>query len=324
MSRSRKNKSRKKRVAVSKIESFYKKSVERRRKRDSEKERDAAYELNNHNILRQPGDWHNFSNYFKNVKKLYKNNIDLIDEKGNTALMIDKLHWGYEYDNLLIKYFINEKANLNIQNQDGDTALHIAVRDRQSEQVALFLQSGADDTIKNNEGETAFEMAVRLNRPYANKNSWERAKEIYLNNNDLKTILSLYHYMSKSDFNDKVDDAPHIFKNILSYGTTTPKRDYLFINDNDDEIETILKSIADAYNALNIPIPYDNITMEVPYMLKFINPKLSKRGFEPILEKKDLYDVLKVANTENEYGQASARAWLYPYLRDGIYYADEM
>jgi len=75
----------------------------------------------------------------------------MTDYEGNTALMV--LSRGYE--TYMVKFFIDKKANLNVQNQDGNTALHIAINDRRAEIAYLLLQSGADDTIKNNEGEAS-------------------------------------------------------------------------------------------------------------------------------------------------------------------------
>jgi hypothetical protein len=325
-------------AAATKIQSFYKKSVERRRVeksrereekrlkrakdiKDAKKKKD-DYDLMDHHILKDINEsWLNISHFLRNVWRLYKNNIDMTDYKGNTALMV--LSSGYE--TYMVKFFIDKKANLNVQNQDGNTALHIAINDRRAEIAYLLLQSGADDTIKNNEGETAFEMAVRMNEPYANKKSWERAKAIYLDNSDTETITSLLHYMTMSDFYKEVREAPFMLQEILSYGTISRRRDYLFIDSYGNEIAIILKGIAEAYNALHTSIPYEEMKMEFSYILKFINPKLKKKGFEPILEEQDLYDVLKVAETENEYGYTSIKKRLYPYLRGGrFYYEDEM
>jgi len=325
-------------AAATKIQSFYKKSVERRRVeksrereekrlkrakdiKDAKKKKD-DYDLMDHHILKDKNEsWLNVSHFLRNVWRLYKNNIDMTDYEGNTALMV--LSRGYE--TYMVKFFIDKKANLNVQNQDGNTALHIAINDRRAEIAYLLLQSGADDTIKNNEGETAFEMAVRMNEPYANKKSWERAKAIYLDNSDTETITSLLHHMTMSDFYKEVREAPIMLEEILSFGTISRKRDYLFIDSYGDEIAIILKGIAKAYNALHTSIPYNEMKMEFSYILKFINPKLKKKGFEPILEEQDLYDVLKVAKTENEYGSKAINTWLYPYLRGGrFYYEDEM
>ena len=59
---------------------------------------------------------------------------------------------------------MNSGANLNIQSNDGWTALHLAAQGGYVEIIELLLDSGADLNIQNNGGWTALDIAKDHNR----------------------------------------------------------------------------------------------------------------------------------------------------------------
>jgi ankyrin repeat protein len=60
----------------------------------------------------------------------------------------------------LVKLLLDKKANPNLTDANGTTALSLAVQFKNNELVKLLLDHKADKTIKDNKGKTAFEYAV--------------------------------------------------------------------------------------------------------------------------------------------------------------------
>jgi ankyrin repeat protein len=57
----------------------------------------------------------------------------------------------------LVKYFTDKGANLNIQNFNGDTPLHIAARENFDACTLILLQGNAKLDIVNHQGEIPFD-----------------------------------------------------------------------------------------------------------------------------------------------------------------------
>ena len=57
----------------------------------------------------------------------------------------------------LVKYFLNKKINPNIVNNDGQTPLHIALKEGNKEIIDLLLKNGADISLKDKEGKKPFD-----------------------------------------------------------------------------------------------------------------------------------------------------------------------
>ena len=55
----------------------------------------------------------------------------------------------------LLRRLIEAKANVNAQDSDGWTALHLAAGGGDADCSEILLRAGADTTIKNKDGETA-------------------------------------------------------------------------------------------------------------------------------------------------------------------------
>lgn len=51
-----------------------------------------------------------------------------------------------------IRILIEKGANINDQDEDGNTALHLATLHKHKEAMILLIEKGADQTITNNEG----------------------------------------------------------------------------------------------------------------------------------------------------------------------------
>ena len=84
--------------------------------------------------------------------------INAVTETGATPL-INAAFW----DNAsAVEYLISKKANINIKNKAGDTALMTACQDKKGTAVAdLLIKAGADLNIKNSKGETALSLAKK-------------------------------------------------------------------------------------------------------------------------------------------------------------------
>lgn len=70
---------------------------------------------------------------------------------GRTALMLATEH------PTILKYLIEKGAHLNTQDEQGSTALHLAVGNELFESTRILLEAGADPTIRDNRGERAYD-----------------------------------------------------------------------------------------------------------------------------------------------------------------------
>jgi ankyrin repeat protein len=88
--------------------------------------------------------------FFDYVGPSYKNIVisDIFDTRkdANVALMDFCILGSLEG----VKYSLQNKANINSQNHNGDTPLILAVRNNNPQLVTYLLSMGADETIKNN------------------------------------------------------------------------------------------------------------------------------------------------------------------------------
>lgn len=75
--------------------------------------------------------------------------VDSVDENGNTLLLIaaEKLE-----DYYVGEYLINQGANLNHQNNEGKTAVHITAIEKNPPFLRLLRESGASTIIEDNDG----------------------------------------------------------------------------------------------------------------------------------------------------------------------------
>ncbi|MHB9147950.1 MAG: ankyrin repeat domain-containing protein [Candidatus Amoebophilus sp.] len=83
---------------------------------------------------------------------------DSVMEKGRYSL----LHWAIKRGDVEIaRVLLAKRANVNIQDQDGETPLHWAVDNLQLDFVKLLMENGADPNAKNNKGITPIRIASR-------------------------------------------------------------------------------------------------------------------------------------------------------------------
>jgi len=80
--------------------------------------------------------------------------VNLQDNSGNTPLILAIL----EFDLEMCKFLIESNADVNLQNNRGDTPLHIAARNSEYlpilDIIDLLIQNGANPTIANGNGDT--------------------------------------------------------------------------------------------------------------------------------------------------------------------------
>ena len=57
----------------------------------------------------------------------------------------------------MVKYFIEKGANINMKNNDGNTPLHLALKNKHKKIIKLLMDNKSALDIPNNDGEIAFE-----------------------------------------------------------------------------------------------------------------------------------------------------------------------
>ena len=75
----------------------------------------------------------------------------------------DVLHYTIRKNKLDIVREMIEYVDINLQNDNGDTALHLAVYYELNEIVGLLLSENVDVTIQNKQGDTALHLAIEAN-----------------------------------------------------------------------------------------------------------------------------------------------------------------
>lgn len=81
--------------------------------------------------------------------KTHLDELSLVDKNQMTCL-----HWACDRRYLDIVQFLVGKIGLDLQDEDGNTALHLAKIAGRDKVVKILLQTGADVQIQNNEGDT--------------------------------------------------------------------------------------------------------------------------------------------------------------------------
>jgi len=85
----------------------------------------------------------------------------------------------------VLRYLLSQEPDLNVQNNEGNTALHIAAESANKQLCLILIFNGADPSLKNNDGQVSgdskIEMKVFVNKIYAEK----------FGDNNIKTSFAL-------------------------------------------------------------------------------------------------------------------------------------
>lgn len=104
--------------------------------------------------------------------------INLKNDKGETALMIAVLEKDYK----MFKYLLDNRANVNAKDNNGNTALIKLVKNADYPEalkiLKLLLENNANPNITNNQGESALSI-FRSRKTFANKYSCNELLKSY-------------------------------------------------------------------------------------------------------------------------------------------------
>jgi ankyrin repeat protein len=108
------------------------------------------------------------------IKKI--TNLNEQDNNGNTPLHIAI----FAQNNQLAARLVAHKADLNIQNRSGETALHEAAHSGNVAGIKLLLKHGANRTIQNSAGKTAINIVQEQPESKINPKTREQIKKLLL------------------------------------------------------------------------------------------------------------------------------------------------
>ena len=77
------------------------------------------------------------------------------DHLGNSLLMMAVQHGDTKMARILMS---KKNINVNLQNIDGNTALHLAIFKQQLNCIDILMEHKIDERLPNNQGKTAWEM----------------------------------------------------------------------------------------------------------------------------------------------------------------------
>ena len=113
---------------------------------------------------------------------------------------------GYKYK---VKLLIENGADINLQDKDGDTALMWASNRSNKDVVEILIENGADINLKNKDGDTALILASNRRNQDIVELLIENGAILNININDEATALSMAKLLieNKADINIQTNDG---------------------------------------------------------------------------------------------------------------------
>ncbi len=219
--------------------------------------------------------------------------LDTVDKKGNTVLILSILNkWDMQAKELIDLPI----TDVNKQNDEGSTALHYTLKQKNIVLVSMLLKMGADDKIKNNKGATPLYYYVnttdRIDIKIIELFLADKSKTL----NDLGVSLRLIAEKGLSNLVAEHDFE--LFDLLIDNGLDLNERDiagYTLFHELIDKTRNI-KGILNHRRYISILLKY--------FLQKNANPYIQNNlGFAPIdLEKEILekeYSILEMIITRN-------------------------
>lgn len=204
--------------------------------------------------------------------------VAMLLEKGANVLATDKggetpIHWAARYGTLeplaTVLKNVKRSCDLDLRNENGDTALHLAIINKSVAKVAMLLEKGADVLTTNTSKETSIHCAARCS-----------TSEI------LHKLLSYVKNPSAFDLRDKYNDtALHLaisevcpFKvkillesgaNVLTTGLNDMTSIHLAARDSESEILAMLLEHAKQPSDLDLRDMYGHTALHIVISTKY-------------------------------------------------------
>ena len=86
--------------------------------------------------------------------------IEALEDYNNNTPLIHAAGYGHP---LVVKFLIDNRANINYQNNYGSTSLHHAVWGNHLDVVKLLIEMNANKSLRNNNGQTPLDVAKSYN-----------------------------------------------------------------------------------------------------------------------------------------------------------------
>ena len=99
------------------------------------------------------------------MKELLEKNIEVRDEKGKTPLMIAVMKGWDDIIDLFIKREAIDSDFVDIEDNEGNTALHWAVDSSNVSAVEKLINSGADVNLRNKKWYTPLWLCIEKEKP---------------------------------------------------------------------------------------------------------------------------------------------------------------
>ncbi|ABZ92643.1 Ankyrin repeat protein [Leptospira biflexa serovar Patoc strain 'Patoc 1 (Ames)'] len=159
-----------------------------------------------------------FSKNFVLVEELIRRgaNLELETSEGNTALLAMINMGNYHSDKpKLFQILLDAKANVNHQNREGNSALHLSVIGDSLEILSILTKQNVDSSFKNSKGITALEQAI------INEN-WSATKLLLTIEKDIDGLDS---YGSTKLHSAILNEKYELIQLLLDAGANPQKKD---------------------------------------------------------------------------------------------------
>lgn len=170
--------------------------------------------------------------YEKVVEQILKKEIeiDLRDKAGNSATMrAADIHGSGE----VLRLLLEQKANPDLQNENGETALTRACASVHRDKVQMLIAAGADPNLQDKDGNTALMIACKFGRKDVVKALLDAGAKVNIADNDGRTAIAKISPFASDE------DLKFIVSNLVARGANefdlkVDKPEYRYLRDQED------------------------------------------------------------------------------------------
>jgi len=180
--------------------------------------------------------------------------INSIDKKGETLLSYAINNNNYKLCDLLLN---NPKLNLDYKDNNGNSYLHLAVKNQNEKIINNLIEKDINLNNKNNFGKTPLQIAYEYGNKSIIKILNNYAMNILMRNNEHK-LSTKFKTRITTNYNKKSNISTKTLKNnksefkLLKYNLKSPKRnnDNDYINNNNQKENRMLSKYCNFYKSI--------------------------------------------------------------------------
>jgi ankyrin repeat protein len=138
------------------------------------------------------------------------------------------LHIAVSRNNIeMAKFLLNRRANINAKGHDANTALHMAASENNTDMVTMLLERGAETDAKDNMGLTALHIAVKESSPKVVALLLNKGAKINILDNEGNSAIGLVTKNANLELANLMLGEGTNVSNILKFKKNTRASEYM-------------------------------------------------------------------------------------------------